>query len=37
MVNCDRCGKWFEKLYPVGEFTVCKDCVEKVELEVENE
>ena len=32
--RCDRCGKWFKKLYPVGGFTVCKDCVEKVEVEL---
>jgi len=34
-MKCSRCGKRFEKLYLVGGFTVCKECVEKVEVEVD--
>ena len=34
MKQCNRCGEWFNLLFLVGGFDVCKECVEKVEVEL---
>lgn len=33
-MNCDRCGKKFKLLFPVGEFQVCTTCCDKVRAEI---